>query len=571
MRIIYRLSKNFVEYRRLIKLIGLVNVNTGEVLLIFLCYLLITFFDFLGLGAVFFFAQQALGGKAGTIEIGYIGFDPTSTELLVVIPLAWLAKFVVILFANKTVILFSQNICAQLRVRAIVEALQDPAPHRIINVRTKWSDTVARQLGIASSGIIEPGLRGMFDSVLLIFLGLYLIYLSPMLFLTYGLWIILGLSIFDRLVRGRLKHVGSSHTELSENLAGEVTGLSAGFGHFWALKSKDFFANRMRKKAAKLAFLHSEYSVMQMSPRLLTELLIVVGVCGSIFVSIQDTENFSSILSAVAVMAVASVRMIPLINSVSLGINQIRVGHKTIQNVLNFFGQKDACEANQDKFETAKPTPIESLSVNALEYLVKDQKIISNFDLDLSIGENCLITGPSGVGKTTIIECLAGIRKQFSGEVTFRGVGGQTFHANDPAIRIGYAPQEPVILEGTVLENLLLENPPSTSVDQRRFSFALKVSQFDDILSSLSAGLDTKLLGSGVSLSGGQKQKLCLCRAILHSDGLLLLDEPTSAFDAAAEEMFFRTLRLLKRSYAVVLVSHSSAADPALFDKHIKL
>ena len=170
------------------------------------CYLLITIFDLLGLGAIFFFVSQFLGveHQSNSTQWSGISFD-NQLFLLAVIPMIWLIKFVVVLFANRAIIHFSQDVAASLRQQIVFSSFTADYPQNGTARMAAWVDTLTRQLSHAASGIIEPTLRGMCDLFLLFLVCAYLLWLAPITFLMLAAWLVVGVVVFDLAIRGLVR------------------------------------------------------------------------------------------------------------------------------------------------------------------------------------------------------------------------------------------------------------------------------------------------------------------------------------------------------------------------------
>jgi ABC-type bacteriocin/lantibiotic exporter with double-glycine peptidase domain len=203
-----------------------------------------------------------------------------------------------------------------------------------------------------------------------------------------------------------------------------------------------------------------------------------------------------------------------------------------------------------------------------LEKRYKDQTVFSDLSFELSAGSAAALIGPSGCGKTTLAEILATISAPDSGDVFVTLHSGARLKLSDLQIRIGFVSQNPTILDGTIFENITLMGPETQlSVDQRgKLDQALTLSGFGAILAELADGLKTIVGEEARKLSGGQKQKLSICRALFLSDGLLIFDEPTSAFDKKSETEFFENLSAIKQDHVVFVVTHSVKFQ-SYFDK----
>jgi ABC-type bacteriocin/lantibiotic exporter with double-glycine peptidase domain len=181
------------------------------------------------------------------------------------------------------------------------------------------------------------------------------------------------------------------------------------------------------------------------------------------------------------------------------------------------------------------------------------RRALAGVDASISSGDFVLITGPSGAGKSTLLDVLIGLRVPTEGEVL---VDGRPLHTVDRASwsrLVGFVPQEPSLLRGTVRDNITFFRDGFS--DDEVSAAAEAASVLDDIL-RLPQGFDTELGPRGAGLSGGQKQRVAIARALLGRPSLLVLDEPNSALDRQAQLAVESTIVDLLGTVTVVLVTH---------------
>ncbi len=185
-----------------------------------------------------------------------------------------------------------------------------------------------------------------------------------------------------------------------------------------------------------------------------------------------------------------------------------------------------------------------------------DRLTLSDIDLTITPGETVALVGPSGAGKTTMMQLLQRFYDPAEGRITLDGVGLRDMRRDDFRQQIAVVAQDPVIFAGTALENIRFGRPDATDAEVRSAAAAAAA---DDFLSALPAGYDTKLGERGVMLSGGQKQRVAIARAILRDASILLLDEATSALDAASEKAVQQAVETLSENRTTLIVAHRLA------------
>lgn len=172
-------------------------------------------------------------------------------------------------------------------------------------------------------------------------------------------------------------------------------------------------------------------------------------------------------------------------------------------------------------------------------------------------GETVVLAGPSGAGKTTVIEILLGFVRPDSGRVLFNGADIATLVPAALARMTAWVGQRPMLFAGSIRDNVRFARPEATDAEVEEAARHARVEEF---ASGLPLGLDTLVGEGGFGLSGGQAQRVAIARAFLKNAPLLLLDEPTAHLDPASEAEVLESLRRLALGRTVILASHSAAA-----------
>jgi len=179
--------------------------------------------------------------------------------------------------------------------------------------------------------------------------------------------------------------------------------------------------------------------------------------------------------------------------------------------------------------------------------------VLSGVSFEIGRGEVVGVIGPSGSGKTTLIQLLLGVREPTAGTVTVGGNDLRSVRRSDLAKLIGFVPQNPTILSGSVRDNVTFFR---NHVTDELVLAALRRAYISSEVAGMADGLDTFVGERGGGLSGGQQQRLAIARAVLENPQLLVLDEPTSALDSESEAAVRTSLRELASKSTVVIVAH---------------
>jgi ATP-binding cassette, subfamily B, bacterial len=178
--------------------------------------------------------------------------------------------------------------------------------------------------------------------------------------------------------------------------------------------------------------------------------------------------------------------------------------------------------------------------------------ILAGVDLELEPGRTFAIVGPTGSGKSTLARLLARLWDPDEGRILLDGIDLREFAPGVVAAHVAYVPQEPFLFDDTVAGNISLGDPAITRADVER---AVALAHLGDVVAGLADGLDTRIGERGTTLSGGQQQRLGLARALARSPRLLILDDATSAIDAAVEADILEGLRTAELPATVVVVA----------------
>ena len=179
--------------------------------------------------------------------------------------------------------------------------------------------------------------------------------------------------------------------------------------------------------------------------------------------------------------------------------------------------------------------------------------LLDGLELRIKAGQFVGIVGLSGSGKSTLVQLIDRLYLPQKGTVLLDGNDVEKVQLASLRAQVGYVPQDGLLFEGTVLENLRLNSPDA---DMEAVIAATTVAAAHDFIRTLPNGYATRLGERGAGVSGGQRQRLCLARMVLQNPSLLILDEATSALDAETERQVFANLRQRFRGRTVLFITH---------------
>ncbi len=238
-----------------------------------------------------------------------------------------------------------------------------------------------------------------------------------------------------------------------------------------------------------------------------------------------------------------------------------------IGNILLSYREAEASLNNFDTLMKKAPEPepanpkhlghIETLAFRnvAFQHQTAAQKAINNISFDVKVGETIAFVGPSGSGKSTLMKLLVGLYRPQEGKIFYNNLDETEIRFDDLRNQIGFVTQDTNLFSGTIRENLMFVNPGAT---EEEVLDALNKASCQNLLARAEKGLETMIGEGGLKLSGGEKQRLSIARALLRDPKLLLFDEATSALDSLTEEEITDTIRdiSMKGSQITILIAH---------------
>lgn len=207
-----------------------------------------------------------------------------------------------------------------------------------------------------------------------------------------------------------------------------------------------------------------------------------------------------------------------------------------------------------------RPSLDSEIALKGVSFSYDTEQILRDVDMVVPARRITAVIGPSGTGKTTLVDLISGLNRPTQGEVFVDGCALSEISLLSWRNKIGYVPQEMVLLHDSIFNNVSMRDPSVTSDDVEQ---ALTAAEAWEFVSRMPERLDTIVGERGVRLSGGQRQRLSLARALVNRPWLLILDEPTTALDPATEASIFETLRHLSRLMTILAISHQRSLTDA--------
>lgn len=365
---------------------------------------------------------------------------------------------------------------------------------------------------------------------------------------------LIGLALYF-LLHKRSAKLGREQAEVTIESNRDILTLYKAFPEIFVRNTGPNFLEKISFQRSKLASISAETAFLPYVGKYVIETAIVIGILllSSAQFLIQDAADASGTL---AFFVASATRIAPAILRLQHGGITMNYSANASKRTLEMMERQwlPENECNRTNSQNLKFVP--KVEIRGLSYKYHEKSSLALKDINLSIetGDFAAIVGPTGAGKSTLVEILLGIRNPTEGSVITSGQPASSVHEIWPG-KVAYVPQEVFIHHGTMRENLLL-GLPSVQVTDEVILASLKSVGLGQFMENNKLTLDSVIGEEGSSLSGGQKQRLGIARAVLTKPEMLILDEATSSLDGVTELEISRTLAEMKSVKTLIVIAH---------------
>lgn len=238
-------------------------------------------------------------------------------------------------------------------------------------------------------------------------------------------------------------------------------------------------------------------------------------------------------------------------------LGSIILSYREAETALQLFNELMQKQPEYSPEDPVEVGPIEQLHFNNIVFRHKNatQNAIQNISFEAKLGDTIAFVGPSGSGKSTLVKLLVGLYRPIEGDILYDDISIKELRYNRIRRQLGFVTQDTQLFSGTIRENLLFVKPEAT---EKEMLEALEKASATTIINNSEKGLDTVLGEGGKKLSGGEKQRLSIARALLRKPRLLIFDEATSALDSLTEEQITETIKEISadKLQITILIAH---------------
>lgn len=406
------------------------------------------------------------------------------------------------------------------------------------------------------------------EVVVTVFICCALVIVSPAMCL-FIVVIFLGMTIMiTKVLKPRLNAIGRRNQSIQSRIAKWRIQSIYGLKDVKVLHREEFFVRNYYESGAIGANVARNYAVLNNLPRLLIETVFMAAMLLFIMLYMLRGGDISVLIPQLSAFAVAAVRIMPSASRINTYLSQIAYSQPCLDYLYENLTAEMKVDVNGsvtgltkgDRGQTeTERQPLELKDKIVLDHISftypnTEKPIFTDAHMEVHKGQSVGIMGPSGAGKSTIVDILLGLLHAQEGTITCDGVNIFDDYASWLG-KIGYIPQAIYLIDESIRDNIAF-GIDADKIDDKRIWEVLEEAQLKEFVEELPDGLDTTIGDRGVRISGGQRQRLGIARALYHNPEILVFDEATSALDGDTEKAVMDAVNSFHGRKTMVIIAH---------------
>ena len=398
------------------------------------------------------------------------------------------------------------------------------------------------------------------------FLCIVLVVVSPVMSL-FIFCIFLGMTLMiTKVLKPRLNAIGHKNQQIQSRIAKWRIQSIYGLKDVKVLHREEFFVRNYYESGAIGADVARNYAVFNNLPRLLIETIFMASMLLFIMLYMLRGGNITVLIPQLSAFAVAGIRVMPGTNRINTYLSEIAYSQPCLDYLYENLTANMKMDVNGSVTGLARGGGAQTqesrthlqdkivLDHITYAYPNTEKNIFTDAHMEVKKGQSVGIMGPSGAGKSTVVDILLGLLRVQEGTITCDGANIFDNYA-DWLSKIGYIPQSIYLIDESIRDNIAF-GIDGDKIDDRRIWEVLEEAQLKEFVEELPEGLDTTIGDRGVRISGGQRQRLGIARALYHNPEILVFDEATSALDNDTEKAVMDAINNFHGRKTMVIIAH---------------
>lgn len=527
-------------------------------------------FDLLGVVAIGILGALAVNGvKSGsngtrvewvleTLKLDGFSFQQQTAALGLISVGFLVTRTILSVVISRKILYFLSSRGARISSMLVAKLLSESL--LVVNRRSVQTTVYSLTEGVyaITIGVLASTIIAISDGSLLLILTVALFFADPILAITSTLLFSMIALLLYRLQNVRAKIIGAEYSELSIKSNEKINEVLNSYREAVVRNRRAYYSNEIGALRLKLAKVTSEMGFMPNLSKYVIESSVIVGAL--LIAAIQFiAQDAVQAVATLAIFIAAGSRIAPALLRVQQNVIQVKNSLGTANPTLDLIDElinspEQVHRDNDVDFTHHGFIPRFQLQNASFRYPGKNENSLTDVSLDVEPGTVVALVGPSGSGKTTFVDLLLGILQPTSGAIKISGMPPSLAVIQHPGA-IAYVPQNVYISNGSIQHNVTL-GYPENSQDEKYVWDALQMAHLSELVLSLPNKLDENVGENGNRISGGQRQRLGIARAVFTRPKLLVLDEATSALDGQSEADISQAISDLKGTTTLVIVAH---------------
>ena len=402
-------------------------------------------------------------------------------------------------------------------------------------------------------GVLKPAAAIVGEIIPFALIIVAIIFYDPTASLLLALTFVPAVWIYYSFVKERLLKYGAEENQAQREKFRNVAESFRGYTDVEISNAFPQIISSFNRATDRLVAMRKRDATLSTIPQGITETSLAAGMAALIIIGAFMPERKIGLVFGL--FAVAAVRLLPSIRNILTSLTAIRYNLHTIDTLSDISNDKMEIDNSSERIHLHQQMEVRNIS---FRYTKNAQSVIEDFSLTIKQGERIGLRGASGAGKSTLMNLLLGLYAPDKGEILIDGIKLDQTTRRKWQNSVGYVPQSVFLLDSTLLENIAL-GVPSEEIDRKRVMEVLKMASLTEFVERLPDGLDSSIGEAGCRVSGGERQRIGIARALYKRPDILFFDEATSSLDRTTEQSINSSIEELSRNnrnITIVAIAH---------------